>query len=1013
MWTNSSLATIHQLLLTVPTELQLAFVHKLALSVDHYYGGDGGDEAEREECTAAAVTCTQAALQVCSSQENTLHHEFLITLHNNTTDPLLMLFLGEAIGFDALLKGLGGGDAVAVAVEILFTFVVVDDGGDESKYKHASSIDHLITTCIVNGSNEDGAMLLLPVVQLLWEHDCVVAVGRLLCAALTLDSSSSASIATQFFKDISTDCSSMTSSNFVHVLGVVAPLLRRDSFLLSASGLSNVALHCCCCTTQNHEAAAVCFPTTPVAPPIPQWASSSPTPSTPLVVGAAVWYRHKDGSWEAAEVVTVDVSVDPLSYGVRLVTGIRETEGGRLKERKADEPPPLVAMPAAFVKTHHINNNYNTTTTELCATDEEKTALLDLFREVGSTSAVVLRSALSWCWKDFTESDWSLCFTALHQGMETAAQAAATAVATVAKELTVQASAVAGADLGGPEAALAFFRQLHHKGVLHSTVKGAAAAAALQTSISSALSELNTEHGTALSALLQTYCQSAQCVPLTRTCPFTLWESSQAAVCAATVDIFISLGKIHAQWCCCCSNTSASVSPLRGLGVFLGDLAGVVDATVAAADRSFLVAVVGRADARVTEEGVGCTEALVALVLQGGDSSTSTTTTTTTTTTTHSSSSSLSAVRDAAYRSIVLHPELITDLVRGGGSTGVDEEDADQEVALFTRNFDWREMLERAGVVPDLAAAAASAPHPSHVIAWGMLTAYLLYMPESSGVRVRLVECVKEAHGLVHGVADALLPLLPLNNTSNTVAVFGAEDTSGRGFAHRLCALGVPSTTSSSSSSTTPAHAALVYAGMLRALPVPCRLWFGDLRDKTTIAALEKYTATAVSAGLLAAEFSAVEEMAKGLDRFEKFSVRANASSREVIASLEIEDGHMLELVVKLPAVMPLRAPEADCRRSVEVSQVRLRKWLLSITAFLRNRNGAVAGALLLWKRNVDTEFAGHEECLICVSIIQPSTGQLPKLGCRTCRKKYHSSCLYKWFQSSGKSQCPHCQSPW
>lgn len=120
---------------------------------------------------------------------------------------------------------------------------------------------------------------------------------------------------------------------------------------------------------------------------------------------------------------------------------------------------------------------------------------------------------------------------------------------------------------------------------------------------------------------------------------------------------------------------------------------------------------------------------------------------------------------------------------------------------------------------------------------------------------------------------------------------------------------------------------------------------------------------------------------------------------------------------------------------------------------------------------------AGQEECLICYSIIQPTSGQLPRLSCRTCRKRcaglapraggpartsgaaaaataaasaacrrlpaalahslqpclpcptrlspsplapcpplhprsFHGGCLYKWFKSSGKSNCPHCQSP-
>ena len=42
------------------------------------------------------------------------------------------------------------------------------------------------------------------------------------------------------------------------------------------------------------------------------------------------------------------------------------------------------------------------------------------------------------------------------------------------------------------------------------------------------------------------------------------------------------------------------------------------------------------------------------------------------------------------------------------------------------------------------------------------------------------------------------------------------------------------------------------------------------------------------------------------------------------------------------------------------MSEGRLRKWLLSIAAFLRTQNGTVAEAVSLWKRNVDKEFEGE-----------------------------------------------------
>ena len=45
--------------------------------------------------------------------------------------------------------------------------------------------------------------------------------------------------------------------------------------------------------------------------------------------------------------------------------------------------------------------------------------------------------------------------------------------------------------------------------------------------------------------------------------------------------------------------------------------------------------------------------------------------------------------------------------------------------------------------------------------------------------------------------------------------------------------------------------------------------------------------------------------------------MRGSAASREVVATAEVEEGHSLELAVRLPAALPLRAPEVECRRRV------------------------------------------------------------------------------------------------
>lgn len=65
----------------------------------------------------------------------------------------------------------------------------------------------------------------------------------------------------------------------------------------------------------------------------------------------------------------------------------------------------------------------------------------------------------------------------------------------------------------------------------------------------------------------------------------------------------------------------------------------------------------------------------------------------------------------------------------------------------------------------------------------------------------------------------------------------------------------------------------------------------------------------------------------------------------------------------------------------------------------------------MLWHDNLEKEFAGIEECSICYYIIHSKTKKLPTMPCKTCRKRFHSDCIYRWFQSSQKSECPLCKS--
>lgn len=77
---------------------------------------------------------------------------------------------------------------------------------------------------------------------------------------------------------------------------------------------------------------------------------------------------------------------------------------------------------------------------------------------------------------------------------------------------------------------------------------------------------------------------------------------------------------------------------------------------------------------------------------------------------------------------------------------------------------------------------------------------------------------------------------------------------------------------------------------------------------------------------------------------------------------------------------------------------------------FLSFQNGSIMDGLILWKRNVDKRFEGVDDCMICFSVIHGSNYSLPKLSCKTCKKKFHSACLYKWFSTSNNATCPLCR---
>ncbi len=958
-----------ELLLRADEARRGEFAGALLQAVDDALG-----TAPQAAAAAAVAACARLALAACAG-DPALERRVLRGLHGGGARPAFSLRVGEAAGFGPFLAAFAPDDA-ALAVALLGADLPPAAGA--ALLRHVAGDAALLRRALPAALGADGA-----------------ALGPLLCAAIAAPSG-----VAEVAEFVRASLGGADPGAVAAALAVAAGPLREGAPLLLRSRLPALALDLCeraavaagAAAEPLLAAVAAAFPCRRVAPPAAGAAPGAPAPVA-HARGAAVWYRDAQGAWLATTVASVDLSVDPPSYGVALPGLLRETEGARLVARREGAPPPPPARaPAAHSMADHGFE---------CG-HAEREALLRLLRARAAAAptpagGAVAMAAAGYAWRLFANNDWGLVLDGALAALDAAGAAAAAAAAGAAAAAADGAAAVAGAPFESRALALQFFARLGHKGLLAGTGRAAAEAARVGTAAAAGAAAVAAHAGGALAPALQVLWQVWAAAPAVRTLPAVRWEEAQAAACAAALAAFASCGALAATADAVGQGAAAPLIAPAAAAAW-EDLGALTLYALRTGDEAFLRGAVARADAASGASGSDCIDALLALAL---------------------GAAAPPPLAAAAFEAFLLHPALARAL--SAASAAAEDADAVEQAVAGGGDDDDAALLERAGVRPELAAALAALGRPAHLAAWALLAAHLLQLPPDSAGRRLLVQVLKEARGLVPGAFVALVPLLPLPAAPRGSPGLAAPPSPGAvappggaepGSAAAMLAAGAPAAWAGDAAAER-AFAAELYAALLRALPVPARLWFGDLRDRAAAAALEGYTAAAVSPRLLAAEYAAADALAADGDRFDKFTVRAVPGSREIQARLEVEDGHALELAVRLPAALPLRPPEAVCRRSIGVAEARMGRWMLSIAAFLRNANGPAAGAVRQWKRNVEREFEGQEECLICVSIVHPSTGQLPRLACRTCRKRFHGACLYKWFASSGKSTCVHCQAPW
>ncbi|GMP89850.1 hypothetical protein CsSME_00041233 [Camellia sinensis var. sinensis] len=328
-----------------------------------------------------------------------------------------------------------------------------------------------------------------------------------------------------------------------------------------------------------------------------------------------------------------------------------------------------------------------------------------------------------------------------------------------------------------------------------------------------------------------------------------------------------------------------------------------------------------------------------------------------------------------------------------------------EEISCMLENFPY-EILEMGLVAPQ---------RVNVFLAWSLLLSRLQSFPPSSPARERLVQHIQEHAN--SAILDCLFQHIPLDLC--LAHSLKKKDVELPAVLSEAAAAATQAIRSSSvlfcveslwpvGPEKMASLAGAIFGLMLHILPAYVRGWFSDIRDRSMSSAIEYFTKVWCSPPLITNELSQIK---KASFADENFSVSVSKSANEVVATYTKDETGM-DLVIRLPASYPLRAVDVDCPRSLGISEVKQRKWLMSMLSFVRSQNGALAEAIRIWKSNFDKEFEGVEECPICYSVIHTTNHSLPRLACKTCKHKFHSACLYKWFSTSHKSTCPLCQSP-
>ena len=190
-----------------------------------------------------------------------------------------------------------------------------------------------------------------------------------------------------------------------------------------------------------------------------------------------------------------------------------------------------------------------------------------------------------------------------------------------------------------------------------------------------------------------------------------------------------------------------------------------------------------------------------------------------------------------------------------------------------------------------------------------------------------------------------------------------------------------------------------LYFLCLKYLPTQSKAWWRDSTSRQTNIAVEAWTEKHFSKLIIASELDTVREWAPSQEEGDQpLTIKILSSAHEISASIPVDEDSMV-LVIRLPPSYPLARAEVEGVRRVGVPE---KKWI----SWIRNTQGqltiasegganALIDCLLAWRKNVTATMKGQSECAICYSVVGVDR-TLPSKVCKTCKNKFHGSCLFR-----------------